>query len=94
MQKKYADDSSKSVLLNEVPSVPYILKHKLLKTDFLNKFRERKHILEYIEKNYKWVINPNTLTTNLKRMDDILIIAPNPNQKKGYVYKRRMKKNL
>lgn len=88
LQKKYADDLSKSVLLEDVPSVPYILKYRLLRTSFLDEFRVRKEILEYIKKNYGWSINPNTLTTTLQRMSNLLTIKPNPSHNKGYVYKK------
>ncbi|MGJ1189390.1 helix-turn-helix domain-containing protein [Sphingobacterium siyangense] len=88
LQKRYANDLSKSVILDGIPSVPYILKYRLLRTNFLNEFRVRKEILEYIEKNYGWYINPNTLTTNLQRISDLLVIKPNPDYNKGYVYKK------
>lgn len=93
LQKKYAHDTSKFVLLNILPSVPYILKYKILNTNFLDTFKERKHILKYIEENYGWKINPNTLTTNLKRMNKLLIIQPNPNKNIGNVYKKRSTEN-
>lgn len=89
LQKKYADDLSKSVLLEGTPSVPYILKYRLLRTDFLNEFRVRKEILDFIEVKYGWSINPNTLTTNLMRLDNLLAIKPNPDHNKGYVYKKK-----
>lgn len=89
LQKKYYNDPTKSVLLEATPSVPYILKYRLLRTNFLNEFKTRKDILTYIEDNYGWTINPNTLTTNLKRSSKKLIIEPNPNQNKGYVYKKK-----
>lgn len=89
LQKKYAGDLSKSVLLEGTPSVPYILKYRLLRTNFLNEFRVRKEILEYIEKKYGWSVNPNTLTTNLKRMEELLVIKPNPEHNKGYVYRKK-----
>ncbi|MGJ1534304.1 helix-turn-helix domain-containing protein [Sphingobacterium multivorum] len=89
LQKKYANDLSKSVLLEDMPSVPYILKYRLLRTNFLNEFRVRKEILKYIEKNYGWSINPNTLTTNLRRMGDLLVFKPNPDHDNGYVYRKK-----
>lgn len=50
LQKKYANDLSKSVLLEGMSSVPYILKYRLLRTNFLNEFRVRKKILKCIKK--------------------------------------------
>ena len=89
LQKKYIDDLSKSVLLEGTPSVPYILKYRLLRTTFLDKPRVRKEILEHIKEKYGWSINPNTLTTNLLRMENLLEIVPNPDHNKGYVYKKK-----
>lgn len=89
LQKKYFNDPTKSVLLEHPPSVPYILKYRLLKTNFLDVFRERIEILTFIQNEYGWSINPNTLTTNLRRINDKLIIEPNPSHNKGYVYKKR-----
>jgi|SRR5690606_37848684 len=89
LQKMYANDPTKSVILEETPSIPYIMKYRVLKTDFLNQFRERIQILKYIKDNYGWEVNPNSLTSNLKRMNDVLVIKPNPEQNKGYVYKKK-----
>ncbi|SKB97045.1 DNA-binding transcriptional regulator, XRE-family HTH domain [Sphingobacterium nematocida] len=88
LQKKYSNDPTKSVLLEHAPSVPYIIKYRLLKTTFLDSFRERLEILTYIKTKYGWEVNPNTLTTNLKRLNNELIIKPNPKHDKGYVYKK------
>jgi transcriptional regulator with XRE-family HTH domain len=77
--KKYSNDPSKYVILNNTSSVPYIIKYKILNTNFLDTFKEK----------YHWDINPNTLTTNLKRINNLLIIEPNPNKKIGNVYKKR-----
>lgn len=66
-----------------------ILKYKILNTNFLDTFKERKQIVIFIKEKYDWDINPNTLTTNLKRINNLLIIEPNPNKKIGNVYKKR-----
>ncbi|HMU04942.1 MAG TPA: helix-turn-helix transcriptional regulator [Saprospiraceae bacterium] len=89
LQKKYTNDSTKSVLLDKTPSIPHIVKYRLLKTDFLSKFRKRKEILAYIKDNYGWDVNPNSLTTNLKRLDDVLVIKPNPDENRGNIYKKK-----
>jgi transcriptional regulator with XRE-family HTH domain len=87
--KKYSNDPSKYVILNNTSSVPYIIKYKILNTNFLDTFKERKQIVIFIKEKYHWDINPNTLTTNLKRINNLLIIEPNPNKKIGNVYKKR-----
>lgn len=94
LQRVYINDSSKSVILNQTPSVPYILKHKIFNTKFLDTFRTRKQILEHIKEKYGWEINPNTLTTNLKRMSDMLIITRNPDEKRGNIYKKNNESNM
>lgn len=87
--KKYSNNPSKYVILNTTPSVTYILKYKIFNTNFLDSFKERKQILLFIKEKYDWDINPNTLTTNLKRINNLLIIEPNPNKKIGNFIKQR-----
>lgn len=89
LQKLYSKDIEKSVLLNAEPSIPYIIKFKLLQTDFLNKFRERKEIIDFIRDKHEWNINPNTLSTTLRRMTDLLIIESHPTKKNTFIYKRK-----
>lgn len=89
LQKKYKNDVSKSVILNKVPSVPYIIKFRMLKTSFLNEFKERKEIIGFIKDTYGWEVNPNTVSTNLKRLEKLLIIKEHPNKDVGNLYKRK-----
>lgn len=89
LQKKYKDDLSKSVILNKVPSVPYIIKFRMLKTSFLNEFRERKEIVTFIKNTYGWDVNPNTVSTNLKRLEKVLVIKEHPNKDIGKIYKKK-----
>ncbi len=89
LQKKYRNDISKSVILSKVPSVPYIIKFRILKTQFLNDFKERNQIIRYIKDSYGWDVNPNTISTNLKRLEKLLIIKENPDKDIGNVYKKR-----
>lgn len=90
LQKRNKNEINKYVLLTKVPSIPYILKFKILNTPFLNDFRERKEIVKYIKDIYGWEINPNTLSTGLKRMPTLIIIKENPNKEIGNLYKKRL----
>jgi transcriptional regulator with XRE-family HTH domain len=89
LQKKYKNDITKSVILNKTPSVPYVVKFRVFQTSFLNEYRERKELITFIKDTYGWEVNPNTLTTNLKRMEKVLDIKEHPNKKIGYVYRKK-----
>lgn len=89
LQKLYSSDIEKSVLLNKEPSIPYIIEFKILHTDFFNKYRERGEIIDFIQNKYGWDVNPNTLSTALRRMTDLLIIEPHPTKKSSFIYKRK-----
>lgn len=88
LQKKYKNDPEKSVLLEGTPSLPYIIKYKLLPSGFLNDFKSRKQIVDHVSSEYKWQISPNTLSTSLRRHKDLIDRIKNPETKTGFLYKK------
>ena len=77
------------VILSGTPSIPYIIKYKVLKTDFLNTPKERWEIVEFIKENYKWKINGNSLTNAFKRMTYLIKIEPHPTKGGTNVYSKK-----
>lgn len=77
------------VTLNGTPSIPYIIKYKVIRTDFLNTPKERGKIVKFIDDNYGWKISGNSLTNALKRMPDLIKIEPHPTKGRTNVYSRK-----
>jgi len=77
------------VTLSGTPSIPYIIKYKVIKTDFLNTPKERGKIVKFIEDNYGWKISGNSLTNALKRMPHLIKIEPHPTKGGTNLYSRR-----
>lgn len=92
--KSYKNDIQKAVILQKPPTTPYIIKHQLLQTPFLNEFRERYEIVQFIQEKFGYKIEPNTLTKTLKRLESSIESEPIENKKKGYRYKVRKNNDL
>ena len=85
----YKNNPEIYVILNDTPSIPYCIKYKILKTDFLDIARERREIIKFIFDSYGWKINGNSLTNTLKRMPDLIEIRPHESKRNTNVYLRR-----
>lgn len=77
------------VTLSGTPSIPYIIKYRVLKTDLLNTPKERRQIVTFVEDNYEWKISGNSLTTALKRMPRLIKTEPHPTKGGTNVYSRK-----
>ncbi|SEL89155.1 helix-turn-helix domain-containing protein [Parapedobacter koreensis] len=77
------------VILSGTPSIPYIIKYRVLKIDFLNTPKERGKIVKFVDDNYGWKITGNSLTNALKRMPDLIKIEPHPSKGGTNVYSRK-----
>lgn len=87
--KKYKSDPSISVLLNKEPSIPYCIKYKLLKSDFLNTPKETKQIREYFLKlgfNFKG----NSIHSAIKRIPHLINIEKHPIKKSTNLYSKKI----
>ncbi|WP_216657872.1 hypothetical protein, partial [Sphingobacterium shayense] len=85
--RNYRNETDKIVLLNKIPTVPYIIKYKVIPSGFLDTERERLEILRFIKTELNWDVNPNTLSVALKRMDSSIQITKNPVKASGNLYK-------
>lgn len=71
-----------------MPTVPYIIKYKIIPSGFLDTERERLEIVKFIKTVYNWDVNPNTLSVALKRMNTSIRITKNPLKASGNLYKK------
>ncbi|MFC7524149.1 helix-turn-helix domain-containing protein [Parapedobacter sp. GCM10030251] len=86
--QRYKNSPEIYVTLSDTPSIPYIIKYRVLKTDVLNTPKERGKIVEFVDDNYGWKIRGNSLTNALKRMPDLIKIEPHPTKGGTNLYSR------
>ena len=86
---KYKGNTEISVILAKEPSIPYCIKYKLLKTDFLDKPRETQEISKFINIKFGWVVKGNSLHAALKRIPEHVNLLPHPSKKATNVYIRK-----
>lgn len=89
LMQSYKNDPEIYVILSGIPSIPYCIKYKVLKTDFLNKPKERGEIIRFIFDNYGWTILGNSLSVALKRMHKLIKIEPHPTKAKTNLYSKK-----
>lgn len=89
LMEKYKIEPSVFVILNEEPSIPYCIKYKLLKTNFLDLPKETNQIIKFFNDKYGWTLKGNSLHAALKRMSDLIEIQPHPNKQSTNLYSRR-----
>lgn len=86
---KYKSNPSVYVILTEEPSIPYCIKHKLLKTNFLDSQKETNQIIKFFKDKYGWVFKGNSLHAALKRMTNLIEIKAHPEKKATNLYAKK-----
>lgn len=87
--KLYRTNPAIHVILDVPPSIPYIIKHKVLKSNFLDTQQERKDIIKFISDNYGWKIEGNSLTNAFKNLPSFIKIGEHPTKKRTNVYSKK-----
>lgn len=87
--KKYRTVPSIFVILNQDPSIPYCIKHKLLNTDFLNGPREIREIRDYLASKFGWNFRGNSIHAALRRLPNLIKIEQHPTKKGTNLYSRK-----
>jgi len=93
LAEKYKGNPSISVILNEEPSIPYCIKYKLLKTNFLDTPRETSHIVKFFEDNFGWIFKGNSIHAALKRMPNAIDIYQHPTKHATNLYIKKILDN-
>lgn len=77
-----------STLLSKDPTIVFAIKFKLLKSDFLEQYRETNEIKKYFEK-LGWNYKGPSITNALTRMPDLIETKKHENKANTNLYKKK-----
>ena len=77
------------ILLNKMPSIVYAIKFKLLRSDFIDQYRETNEIKKFFER-FGWEFEGTSITNALTRMPDLIESKRHISKGNTNVYKKRL----
>ncbi|MBK1442578.1 helix-turn-helix transcriptional regulator [Parapedobacter sp. ISTM3] len=89
LTEKYKNEPSIYVILSKEPSIPYAIKYKLLKTDFLDQPKETRQIAKFFRDNYGWRYKGNSIHSTMRRLTHLIDIKPHPNKGRTNLYSKK-----
>lgn len=89
LTEKYKNEPSIYVILSKEPSIPYAIKYKLLKTDFLDQPKETRQIAKFFLDNYGWKYKGNSIHSTIRRLTHLIEINPHPSKGGTNLYSRK-----
>jgi transcriptional regulator with XRE-family HTH domain len=87
LAKKYEKDTRYEILQRK-PSIVYAIQFKLLKSDFLDSYRETNEITHYFE-THGWLFKGTSITNALSRMSDLIEVKPHASKNNTNLYIRK-----